>query len=139
MKHAFWAYAVVAFGVVIVIIMMFIQRMTITTEEDYYLEKEILESSMIDAVDYGTYRTTGKIIMSEQKFVEVFIRRFAESVTNNKTYQLNFYDIKEEPPKATVRIRTSSGSTEIDSEAFDVNLDTTLSGILETIYGTNSN
>ncbi len=139
MKQAFWAYAVVLFGVVIVIIMLFIQRMTITTEENYYLEKEILESSMIDAVDYGTYRTTGKIVMSEQKFVEVFIRRFAESVTNNKTYQLNFYDIKEEPPKATVRIRTSAGSTEIDSESFDVNLDTTLSGILETIYGTKSN
>ena len=139
MKQAFWAYAVVLFGVVIVIIMLFIQRMTITTEENYYLEKEILESSMIDAVDYGTYRTTGKIVMSEQKFVEVFIRRFAESVTNNKTYQLNFYDIKEEPPKATVRIRTSAGSTEIDSESFDVNLDTTLSGILETIYGPKSN
>ena len=139
MKQAFWAYAVVLFGVVIVIIMLFIQRMTITTEENYYLEKEILESSMIDAVDYGTYRTTGKIVMSEQKFVEVFIRRFAESVTNNKTYQLNFYDIKEEPPKATVRIRTSAGSTEIDSESFDVNLDTTISGILETIYGTKSN
>ncbi len=138
MKQAFWAYAVVAFGVVIVIIMLFIQRMTITTEENYYLEKEILESSMIDAVDYGTYRTTGKIVMSEQKFVEVFIRRFAESVTNNKTYQLNFYDIKEEPPKATVRIRTSAGATNINSESFDVNLDTTLSGILETIYGTKS-
>ncbi len=77
--------------------------------------------------------------MSEQKFVEVFIRRFAESVTNNKTYQLNFYDIKEEPPKATVRIRTAAGSTNINSESFDVNLDTTLSGILETIYGTKSN
>ncbi|MBQ6285888.1 MAG: hypothetical protein IJK67_06265, partial [Bacilli bacterium] len=35
MKQAFWAYAVVAFGVVIVIIMLFIQRMTITTEENY--------------------------------------------------------------------------------------------------------
>ena len=139
MKQAFWAYAVVAFGVVIVVVMLFIQRMTITTEENYYLEKEILESSMIDAVDYGTYRTTGKIVMSEQKFVEVFIRRFAESVTNNKTYQLNFYDIKEEPPKATVRIRTAAGSTNINSESFDVNLDTTLSGILETIYGTKSN
>ena len=90
---------------------------------------------MIDAVDYGTYRTTGKIVMSEQKFVEVFIRRFAESVTNNKTYELSFYDIYEEPPKATVRIRTSNGTTEIGSESFDVNLDTTASGILETIYG----
>ena len=136
MKHAFWGYAIVAFGVVIVIVLLFIQRMTTTTEENYYLEREILESSMIDAVDYGTYRTTGKIVMSREKFVEVFIRRFAESVTNNKTYQLNFYDIHEMPPKATVRIRTSAGVTEVGSESFDVNLDTTLNGILETIYGT---
>ncbi len=60
MKQAFWAYAVVAFGVVIVVVMLFIQRMTITTEENYYLEKEILESSMIDAVDYGTYKKQEK-------------------------------------------------------------------------------
>ena len=138
MKLAFWAYAVVAFGVVIVIILLFIQRMTTTTEENYYLEREILESSMIDAVDYGAYRTTGKIVMSREKFVEVFLRRFAASVTNNKTYQINFYDIHETPPKATVRIRTAANVTEIGSESFDVNLDTTLSGILETIYGTKS-
>ena len=138
MKQSFWAYFVVSAGVVIVIIMLLVQRMTTKTEEDYYLEKEILESSMIDAVDYGTYRTTGKIVMSEQKFVEVFLRRFAESVSNNSTYEISFYDIHEYPPKATVRIRTSAGTTQISSDAFDVNLDTTLSGILETIYGTNT-
>lgn len=139
MKQSFWAYFVVAFGIVIVIVMLFIQRMTTTTEENFYLGREILESSMIDAVDYGTYRATGKIVMSEQKFVEVFLRRFAESVTNNKTYQISFYDIYEDPPKATVRIRTSSGSAELNSESFDINLDTNFSGILETIYGTESN
>jgi hypothetical protein len=136
MKESYWAYLIIALGVTIITVMILIQRMTITTEENYYLSREILESSMIDAVDYGTYRTTGKIVMSREKFVEVFIRRFAESVTNNKTYQLNFYDIHEMPPKATVRIRTSAGVTEVGSESFDVNLDTTLNGILETIYGT---
>ncbi len=135
MKESYWAYFILLLGVAIVIVMLLIQRMTTTTEEDFYLGREVLEASMIDAVDYGTYRTTGKIVMSEQKFVEVFIRRFAESVTNNKTYELSFYGIYEDPPKATVRIRTSSGTTEIGSESFDVNLDTTLSGILETIYG----
>lgn len=135
MKESFWAYFVVAFGVVIVIIMLLIQRMSTTTEENYYLTKEIVESSMIDAVDYGTYRNTGKIVMSEQKFVEVFLRRFAESVTNNKTYEVSFYDIYEEPPKVTVKIRTRAGATEVGQETFDVNLDTQLSGILETIYG----
>ncbi len=135
MKHAFWGYAIVAFGVVIVIVLLFIQRMTTTTEENYYLEREILESSMIDAVDYGTYRTTGRVVMSEQKFIEVFVRRFAQSVTNNKEYELSFYDIYEDPPKATVLIRTNSGATAVGSESFDVSIDTTLSGIIETIYG----
>ncbi len=135
MKESYWAYFILALGVTIIIVMLMVQRMTTTTEEDFYIGREVLEASMIDAVDYGTYRTTGKIVMSEQKFVEVFIRRFAESVTNNKTYELSFYDIYEEPPKATVRIRTSNGTTEIGSESFDVNLDTTASGILETIYG----
>ena len=135
MKESYWAYFLLILGIVIVLVMLLIQRLTTTTEEDFYLGREVLEASMIDAVDYGTYRTTGKVIMSEQKFVEVFIRRFADSVTNNKTYELSFYDIYEDPPKATVRIRTSSGVTEVGSENFDVKLDTTLNGILETIYG----
>ncbi len=135
MKESYWAYFLLILGIVIVLVMLLIQRLTTTTEEDFYLGREVLEASMIDAVDYGTYRTTGKVIMSEQKFVEVFIRRFADSVSNNKTYELSFYDIYEDPPKATVRIRTSSGVTEVGSENFDVKLDTTLNGILETIYG----
>ncbi len=135
MKHSFWGYFVVLCGVVIVVILLLIQRMTTTSEEDFYLAREVLESSMIDAVDYGTYRTTGRLVMSEQKFVEVFIRRFSESVTNNKTYKLEFYDIYEEPPKASVRVRTSSGNTaNIKETSFDVNLDTLVNGILETIY-----
>ena len=135
MKHSFWGYFVVVCGLVIVVILLLVQRMTTTSEEDFYLAREVLESSMIDAVDYGTYRTTGRLVMSEQKFVEVFIRRFSESVTNNKTYELDFYDIYEEPPKASVKIRTSSGNTaNIKDTVFDVNLDTLVSGILETIY-----
>ena len=135
MKESYWAYLIIALGVTIITVMILIQRMTITTEENYYLSREILESSMIDAVDYGTYRTTGRVVMSEQKFIEVFVRRFAQSVTNNKEYELSFYDIYEDPPKATVLIRTNSGATAVGSESFDVSIDTTLSGIIETIYG----
>ena len=43
MKQSFWAYFIVAFGVVIIVVMLLVQRMTTTTEEDYYLGKEILE------------------------------------------------------------------------------------------------
>lgn len=138
MKHSFWGYFVIVMGIAIIVIMLLIQRMTTTTEEDFYLAREVMEAAMIDAVDYGTYRTTGKLVMSEQKFVEVFLRRFSESVTNNKTYQISFYDIYEEPPKATIKIRTRAGTTELDNESFDINLDTLVTGILETIYSTSS-
>lgn len=138
MRHSFWGYLLIVMGIAFVIIMLLLQRITTTSEEDFYLGREVLEASMIDAVDYGTYRTTGKLVMSEQKFVEVFMRRFAETVTNNKTYELSFYDIYEEPPKASVKIKTNSGETNINSTEFDVDLNLLMTGILETIYDKNT-
>ena len=132
MKESMWGYLIIALGVVIIVILLLIQRVTTTSEEDYYLVREILEASMIDAVDYGSYRLSGRIVMSKEKFEEVFIRRFAESVTNNKDYRIEFYDIYEDPPKATVRIRTLSGESVVNSDSFEVSIDTMLSGILET-------
>lgn len=137
MKEAFWGYFLIALGVVIIVVILMVQSISVTNEEDFYLGREVLEASMYDAVDFGTYERTGKLVMSKEKFVEVFIRRFAESVTNNKIngYQLDFYDIHEYPPKATVRIRTKSETTEINSNAFNVNLDTIVNGVLVTNYG----
>ena len=135
MKESIWGYMILVLGVIVIVILLLVQRITTTTEEDFYLGREVMEASMIDAVDYGTFRMSGKIVMSKEKFVEVFIRRFAESITNNKDYQLDFYDIYEEPPKATVRVRTVSGETTLNSELFDIKLDTYMHGILESVYG----
>ena len=135
MKHAFWAYFLIIAGIAFITIMLLLQRMSTISEEDFYLGREVMEAAMIDAVDYGTYRTSGKLVMSEQKFVEVFLRRFAESVTNTKTYEISFYDIYEEPPKASVKVRTKTGSANINNDALDITLDTLMTGILETIYG----
>lgn len=132
MKESMWGYLIIALGVVIIVILLLVQRVTTTSEEDFYLVREILEASMIDAVDYGSYRLSGRIVMSEEKFKEVFIRRFAENVTNNKEYTIDFYDVYEDPPKATVRVRTSSGESTVNSDSFEVSIDTMLSGILET-------
>lgn len=135
MKESMWGYLIIILGLVIIAILLLVQRLTTTNEEDFYLGREVMEAAMIDAIDYGTYRSTGELIMSEQKFVEVFVRRFAESVTPNKTYTLDFYDIYEYPPKASVRIKTSSGATEIKSDNFEVSIDTFMHGILETVWG----
>lgn len=133
MKEAAWGYLILALGVAIIAIMLLIQNLTTTSEENFYLTREVLEASMYDAVDYGTYARSGKLVMSEQKFVEVFLRRFAESVTNNKTYNINFYDIHEYPPKATVLITTDTGETTVSSDTVNININTYLSAILETV------
>lgn len=136
MKESIWGYLILVLGIIIIVILLLVQRITTVNEEDFYLGREVMEASMLDAVDYGTFRTTGRIVMSKEKFVEVFIRRFAESITNNKDYKLDFYDIYEEPPKATVRIRTVSGESTLNSDTFNIKLDTYMNGILESIYGT---
>lgn len=132
MKESMWGYLIIALGVVIIAILVFVQRLTTINEEDYHLSREIMKASMLDAVDYGTYMKTGKLVMSKEKFVAVFTRRFAESVTPDKSYTLNFYDIHEYPPKATVRISTSTGETSINGNGIDLDLNTFISAILVT-------
>lgn len=134
MKESLWGYLIVSLGVAIIVFMILVQDLTSTNEEDFYLTREVLEASMYDAIDYGSYAKSGKLVMSEAKFVEVFLRRFAESVTNNKDYTINFYDIHEYPPKATVVITTETGTEEVASDSVNINIVTYLNAILETTY-----
>ena len=101
MKESAWGYGIITLGLLVLTVIMLTQNLTTTNEEDFYLGREVLSASMIDAVDLGSYRNSGKLVMSKEKFVEIFLRRFAESVSVTKTYQIDFYDIKEYPPKAS--------------------------------------
>lgn len=132
MKESMWGYIIVALGVVIVAVLLLVQRLTTTNEQDYYLSREIIKSSMYDAIDYGTYMKSGKLVMSKEKFVSVFTRRFAESVSPDRNYTLEFYDIHEYPPKATIKISTNSGETTINNDAIDLKINTFITAILET-------
>ena len=134
MKESMWGYLILALGIMVIAVIFFVQRLTTTNEQDYYLVREVLKSSMIDALDYGSYGVNldeDKVVMSKEKFVAVFTRRFAESVAPDRTYQLDFYDIHEYPPKATVKVTTAAGSTVVNNEAFDTDLNTYLSAIIE--------
>ncbi len=135
MKETFWTYLFIVLGLLTIAIMILVQNLTSTSEENYYLTKEVMEASMIDSIDYGLYRKTGEIRMIESKFVENFTRRFAESINDSKEYTLDFYEIYEKPPKATVVVKTETGSQTITSDS-TVNFDirTVMSGILETKY-----
>lgn len=117
MKESLWGYWIVVLGVSIMSVMVLLQNLTTTSEQDYYMIKEVLEASMYEAVDYGYYRDTGELRMNTEKFTENFIRRFSESININKTYQINFYDIYEQPPAASVEIVTTTKNTNFGQQS----------------------
>jgi len=99
------------------------------------LLRETVESSMLDAVDISYYRVSGGVIrMDKEKFVETFVRRFAENVSSNKNYDIRVYDVKEIPPKVSVQVGSKTTAT-FQGEDFDIV--NRISGILETKYTTN--
>lgn len=135
MKESMWGTLIVGLGIIIVIFLFVIHNLTTTNEQDYHLSREVLKSSMFDAVDYGTYAKSGRLVISKEKFVSIFTRRFAESVTPDRTYTLYFYDIHEYPPKATVRIKTDYESESINDSSnpnTKIDINTYITGILET-------
>ena len=132
MKESMWGYLIIGLGIVIIAVILLVQRFTSTNQQDYFLSREVMKAAMVDAIDYGSYRQSAKVVMSKEKFVAVFTRRFAESVPADRTYQLDFYDIHEYPPKATVKISTKSGETVVKDSMLDLDINTYITGILET-------
>ena len=122
MKESYWGYWLILLGVFVIIIMLLIQNVMSTNTQDYYLVKEITEASMLDAVDYGYYRQYGEVRIIKEKFVESFLRRFAESANLSTTYNISFYDIYEAPPKVSVKVSSKSNTFNImgDSSTFDI-------------------
>ena len=72
------------------------------------------------------------IKMNQEKFVENFTRRFAEStifVTND--YDIKFYDIMEVPPKVSIIVDTGLGEYTIGGNADEYGIANKLDAILE--------
>lgn len=88
---------------------------------------------MYDAVDLASYRRTGTVRIDREKFVENFIRRFAESVTIGNTYKVEIYDVNETPPKVSLRVSTKLESN-VTEEIIDFDISNRLDAILETPY-----
>ena len=142
MKYTFWGFGLIMAGLFGVVFIVMFEAITVNNESEYYILKEAMEASMIESVDVACFRNSntevdscrGTLKISEQKFVENFTRRFAASVSGDVTqYKLDFYDIIERPPKATVVI---TGTTQkyfiFNSKARDsFNIVNNLTGILE--------
>lgn len=135
MKWSFTSVGLIVFGLIGLTIIILFQNITTNNENDYYLLKEVTEASMIDAINMDYYRQTGELKIIKEKFVESFTRRFAEStVFASSNYTINYFDIMEEPPKATVSINTGIGQYTIYQDTSDYHVANTLSAILE-YYG----
>ena len=133
MKESFWGIFVVFLGIASIFFIVLFQNLTNTDEHNSQLLKEVTEASMWDAFDYASYRTTGEIRIDREKFVENFIRRYAESASRSRQYTIKFYDINEKPPKVSLSVQSGvvgvGGNTEI---TFD--LQNRIDAILEVPY-----
>ena len=118
--------AVITFGIVNIV-----QNYQTGNELDYYLLKETAEAAMTDAVDVGYYRLSGLLRIDKEKFVESFIRRFSENVSNSRTYDIGFYDINETPPKVSILVKSETAAS-IEGEA--LNVSNKIDVILESKY-----
>lgn len=137
------------FGMIGLVLIVMFETITINNDSSYYILKEAMQAAMYESIDYaywsnnrveedvnGKKRVRGEIKIIEQKFVENFTRRFAASINDNaNNYTLEFYDIIEKPPKATVAIKSNTttykgGSSDIIVQD-EVDIDNALTGILE--------
>ena len=134
MKETMWAWFVVVVGIVCLGAVFFFQRIVNTSEHNYYMLKEVTEASMWDAIDLGHYRTSdGEIKIIREKFVESFIRRFAESANLSRNYLIQIYDVNKIPPKVSIKV-SSKETGVVNSEEYNFDIINKLDAIFETPY-----
>ena len=123
MKYAFVSAGIIAFGLIGLTLLFLFGALTVNNEQDYYNLKEVTEAAMVESIDIAYYRDTGELKMSQEKFVENFNRRLAESTAAGvSNYDVIFEDIVERPPKVSVVIVTSTGEYTVygDTTSFDI-------------------
>lgn len=133
MKESVWGYAILTMGIIAIMVVWFLSNVTNTDQQNYNLLKETVEASMMDSIDLAVYRTDGKIKINEEKFVENFVRRFAENASLSESYRIEIYDINEEPPKVSLKVYTSP-EMNVNGEIINFSVSNNIDAILETKF-----
>lgn len=133
MKESFWGIFIITVGVIAITFVFLFQRLTNVDEHNSYTIKEVTEAAMIDALDIAAYRNSKTVRIDGEKFVENFVRRFAENANLSSTYSIEIYDINEEPPKVSLKV-TSNETTGISGETVSFALGSKVDAILEMTY-----
>lgn len=135
MKESFWGVLIFVLGITCIYFIYFFQDVTNTDEHNFNILKETTEGAMIDAFDLQAYRESKAIRIEREKFVENFLRRFAENASLSKSYVITIYDVNEEPPKVSLTVGSATGGTEVMSgQVVNFDIVNRLDAILETPY-----
>ena len=119
---------IIILGLVALIFVNIVSNYSSGGELDYYLLKETTEASINDAMD-ATFETKfGIQRMDKERFVESFLRRFADNVDDTRTYTIQFIDLNEVPPKVSVKINSNSV---MEAQKESVSINTQLDQIVE--------
>lgn len=133
MHESFWSVLIIGLGIVSVSFIIFFQNITSIDEQNYTLLRETTEAAMYDAVDLAAYRRDGTIRIDREKFVENFVRRFAEGAQLSQNYKIEIFDVNETPPKVSIRVSSNLASN-VTNEIIEFNISNKLDAILETPY-----
>ena len=133
MKESFWGIFVIFLGVLGITFIVLFQNLTNTDQHNYNLLQEVTEAAMMDSINYGEYTRSGNVKITREKFVENFIRRFAESASMSREYEITFYDVNESPPKVSIGVKSKVVGTNSSMQVtFD--LQNRIDAILESKY-----
>lgn len=133
MKESFWAVLVISLGIISIAFVFLFQNLTNTDEHNMHLLKETTEAAMFDALDLASYRKDGVIRIDREKFVENFVRRFAENASLSRTYVIEIYDVNEIPPKVSLKV-SSTEESNVTNEIIEFDIQNKIDAILETPY-----
>lgn len=131
MKASMWGYWLIAMGIFVMTIMMLLQSFTTTDTEVYYKVKEVTDAALVDSIDFAHYRVHGELKINREKFVENFVRRYAETASLKDSYKIDFYELYETPPKVSVKVSTASGTYNVAGDAASFTVTNKIDAILE--------
>ena len=137
MKESIWGYAVLVLGVVAITFIFLFQTLTNSDQQLMVLLDETTKSAMYDALDLPSYRESGTIRIDREKFVENFLRRFAQNASLARTYKIKIYDVNEIPPKVSIKVSTQEEGSVFtfgETQSIKYTISNTIDAILETPY-----
>ena len=135
MKESYWGILIFLIGLASLFLVYVFQDMTTTDEHNFNLMMETTEGAMIDSVDLVYYRTYKKFKIDREKFVENFLRRFAENASLGINNKISIYDVNEIPPKVSLEVNSAAGGVDfLAGDRVEFTISNKLDAILETPY-----